>query len=182
MMSKLSHITSSAATPQGPLEVEAAGFSMRSLALSRVSSMASSKHSRLSSLQSSISLAASSVASLNRPEIVATTLSELYKKHGNISSAAHAYKKLVRQQTQDMMLAEDEEEDERSFTEASPEAIEETQALMLQLTKEVDRAAALAVRQISHLKEARQALEAMLAQLEMMTMLWLKKQRTAEHL
>ena len=166
-------------TMQGALEVETTGFSMRSLASSRVSSLASSKHSRLSSLQSSISLAASSIASLNRPEIVASTLSELYKKHGNISSAAHAYKKLVRQQTQDMMLAE-EEEAEGSFTEASPEAIEETQALMLQLTKEVDRAAAVAVRQILYLKETRQALEAMLAQLEMMTMLWVKKQRNEQ--
>ena len=169
---------------QGAIEVEASGLSMRSMASSRLSSMhsmASSKHSRLSSMQSSLSLAASSFTGLNRPQIVATTLTELYNKHGNISSAAHAYKKLLRQQTQEMLLAEEEEEeDEGSFQEASAEAVEQTQALMLQLTKEVERAAATATRQVSHMRETKQALDAMLAQLEMMTMVWVKSQRAAE--
>lgn len=131
-------------------------------------------------MHSSVSLAAASFTSLNRPEVVATTLSELYKKHGNISSAAHAYKKLVRQQTQDLLLADADEDDEGSFHEASPEAVEETQALMLQLTKEVNKAAATAVRQVSHLKETKQTLDTMLAQLEMMTMVWVKNQQVAE--
>lgn len=168
---------------QGAIEVEASGLSVRSMASSRLSSMhsmASSKHSRLSSMQSSLSLAASSFTGLNRPQIVATTLTELYNKHGNISSAAHAYKKLLRQQTQDMLLAEEEEEDEGSFQEASPEAVEQTQALMLQMTKEVERAAVTVARQVSHMRETKQALDAMLAQLEMMTMVWVKSQRAAE--
>lgn len=168
---------------QGAADIEASGLSMhsmRSLASSR--SMASSKESRLSSMHSSASLGAASFISLNRPEVVATTLSELYKKHGNISSAAHAYKKLVRQQTQDLMLAEEDEKDEGSFHEASPEAVEETQALMLQLTKQVDSAAAQAARQVSHLKETKQALDAMLGQLEMMTLVWLRNQQAAEQI
>ncbi|CAF9926520.1 MAG: hypothetical protein HETSPECPRED_006355 [Heterodermia speciosa] len=125
-----------------------------------------------------MSIGASSFTSLNRPEIVATTLSELYKKHGNISSAAHAYKKLVRQQTQDALLVtESDEEEEGSFHEASPAAIEETQAMMLQLVKEANKAAGLATRQLAYLTESRQLLDAMLSQLEMMTMVWLREQR-----
>lgn len=156
---------------QDTLDVEMGGASMYSLT-SRAS-FASSKRSRLTSLASSTSLAAPSFTSLNRSEAVSTTLSELYKKHGNVSSAAHAYKKLVRQRTQDTLLLDlDDEEDEGPQQEASPEAIEATQALMLQLTKEVEKATAAAARQAAHLRETQSGLDDMLAQLEKLTMVW----------
>ena len=155
---------------QDPLDIEVGGASMYSLT-SRAS-FASSKRSRLTSLASSTSLAAPSFTSLNRSEAVSTTLSELYKKHGNVSSAAHAYKKLVRQRTQDTLLLDLDDEDEGSQQETSPGAIEATQVLMLQLTSEVKKATAAAARQAAHLRETQSGLDDMLAQLERMTMVW----------
>lgn len=150
------------------MEVETGGGSMYSLT-SRAS-FASSKHSRLTSLASSTSLAAPSFTSLNRPEEVAAKLSELYKKHGNVSSAAHAYKRLVRQRTQDTQLLE--ADDEESQQGLSPAAIEATQAVMLQLIKEAEKATTATARQLVHLHETQGSLQSMLTQLEMMTMVW----------
>lgn len=151
------------------MEVETGGASMYSLT-SRAS-FASSKHSRLTSFASSTSLAAPSFTSLSRPEEVAATLSELYKKHGNVSSAAHAYKRLVRRRTQDTQLldAHDDEESEQGL---SPAAIEATQTVMLQLIKEAEKATTATARQLVHLHETQGSLQSMLAQLEMMTMVW----------
>lgn len=151
------------------MEVESGGGSMYSLT-SRAS-FASSKHSRMTSLASSTSLAAPSFTSLNRPEEVAATLSELYKKHGNVSSAAHAYKRLVRQRTQDTQLLE-ADEDEESEQGISPAAIEATQSVMLQLIKEAEKATAATARQLVLLHETQGSLQSMLTQLEMMTMVW----------
>ena len=151
------------------MEVESGGGSMYSLT-SRAS-FASSKHSRMTSLASSTSLAAPSFTSLNRPEEVAATLSELYKKHGNVSSAAHAYKRLVRQRTQDTQLLE-ADEDEESEQGISPAAIEATQFVMLQLIKEAEKATAATARQLVLLHETQGSLQSMLTQLEMMTMVW----------
>ena len=134
-------------------------------------SFASSKHSRLTSLASSTSLAAPSFTSLNRPEEVAATLSELYKKHGNVSSAAHAYKRLVRQRTQDTQLLE-ADGDEGSEQGVSPAAIEATQSVMLQLINEAEKATAATARQLVHLHETQGSLQSMSTQLEMMTMVW----------
>ena len=149
------------------MEVESGGGSMYSLT-SRAS-FASSKHSRMTSLASSTSLAAPSFTSLNRPEEVAATLSELYKKHGNVSSAAHAYKRLVRQRTQDTQLLEADDESEHGL---SPAAIEATQSVMLQLIKEAEKATTATARQLVHLHETQGSLQSMLTQLEMMTMVW----------
>ena len=151
------------------MEVETGGASMYSVT-SRAS-FASLKHSRLTSLASSTSLAATSFTSLNRPEKVAATLSELYKKHGNVSSAAHAYKRLVRQTTQDTQLLEaaDDGESEQGL---SPAAIEATQSVRLQLIKEAEKANTATARQLVHLHETHGSLQSMLAQLEMMTMVW----------
>ena len=150
--------------------METGGLSMHSWT-SRAS-ITSSRHSRLSSLASDISLAAPSFTSLNRSEAVSTTLSELYKKHGNVSSAAHAYKKLVRQRTQDTQLLDFPDQDELAQQATSAAAIEATQSVMQQLTKEVEKATAAAARQAAHLREAQFGLDDMLAQLERMTMVW----------
>ena len=151
------------------MEVETGGGSMYSLT-SRAS-FASSKHSRRTSLASSTSLAAPTFTSLNRPEEVAATLSELYKKYGNVSSAAHAYKRLVRQRTQDTQLlqAAGDEESEQGL---SPAAVEATQSVMLQLITEAEKATAATARQLAHLHETQRSLQSMLAQLKMMTMVW----------
>ena len=168
------------AMAQDTMDIETGGASMYSLG-SRAS-FASSKHSRLTSVASSASLAAPSFTSLHRTEAVSSTLSELYKKHGNVSSAAHAYKRLVRQRTRDTNLLEAaEEEDEESEEGASPAAIEATQALMVQLTVEVDRAAAAAARQVAHLHETQGSLSSMLAQLEMMTIFWSRAASSDRH-
>lgn len=151
------------------MEVETGGGSMYSLT-SRAS-FASSKHSRLTSLASSTSLAAPSFTSLNRPEEVAATLSELYKKHGNVSSAAHAYKRLVRQRTQDTQLLQ-ADKDEESEPGLSAAAVEATQSVMLQLINEAEKATAATARQLVHLHETQGSLQSMLTQLEMMTMVW----------
>ena len=153
--------------------METGGLSMHSWT-SRAS-IASSRHSRLSSLASDISLAAPSFTSLNRSEAVSATLSELYKKHGNVSSAAHAYKKLVRQRTQDTQLLDFPDQDELAQQAPSAAAIEATQSVMQQLTKEVEKATAAAARQAAHLREAQFGLDDMLAQLERMTMVWSRK-------
>ncbi len=164
----------SVAMAQDAVDIEMGGASMYSLGSH--ASFASSKHSRLTSLASSASLAAPSFTSLNRPEVVSLTLSELYKKHGNVSSAAHAYKRLVRQQTQDTQLLDlAEEEEEGSEQGASPAAVEATQAVMLQLTKEVERATTATARQLAHLHETQGGLNSMLAQLEMMTRVWARE-------
>ena len=157
---------------QDTVDIETGGVSMYSL--NSQASFTSSKRSRLTSLASSTSLAAPSFTSLNRSQAVSTTLSELYKRHGNVSSAAHAYKKLIRQRTQDTLLLdlEDDDEDGESQQEASPAAIEATQVLMRQLTSEVGKATAAAARQAAHLKETQSGLDDMLAQLERMTMVW----------
>lgn len=159
------------------MDVETGDLSMHSLT-SRASfassrhSFTSSRHSRLSSLASSASLVAPSFTSLDRSEAVSTTLSELYKKHGNISSAAHAYKKLVRQRTQDTQLLDMTDQDEGIQQGASLAAIEATQSVMQQLTEEVEKATAVAARQAAHLRETQSGLDDMLAQLERMTMVW----------
>lgn len=150
--------------------METGGLSMHSWT-SRAS-IASSRHSRLSDLASDISLAAPSFTSLNRSEAVSITLSELYKKHGNVSSAAHAYKKLVRQRTQDTQLLDFPDQYELAQQAPSAAAIEATQSVMQQLTKEVEKATAAAARQAAHLREAQFGLDDMLAQLERMTMVW----------
>lgn len=136
-------------------------------------SFASSKHSRLTSAASSASLAAPSFTSLHRSEAVSTTLSELYKKHGNVSSAAHAYKRLVRQKTQESQLLEAAEEEEEGSEEGpSPAAVEATQAVMMQLIKEAEKATAATARQLVYLHETQGGLDSMLTQLEMMNMVW----------
>ena len=155
---------------QDQLDIETSGLSVHSLT-SRAS-FASSRHSRLSSLASSTSIAAPSFTSLNRSEAVSTTLSELYKKHGNVSSAAHAYKKLVRQRTQDTQLLDLPDQDEVAPQGPSAAAIEATQSVMHQLTKEAEKATAAAARQAAHLRETQSGLDDMLAQLERMTMVW----------
>ena len=160
---------------QDHLGIETSGLSMQSLT-SRAS-FASSRHSRLSSLASSASLAAPSFTSLNRSEAVSTTLSELYKKHGNVSSAAHAYKKLVRQRTQDTQLLDFLDQDEVAQQGASVAAVEATQSVMQQLTKEAEKATAAAARQAAHLRETQSGLNDMLTQLERMTMLWSREHR-----
>ena len=139
--------------------------------VSRASS-ASSRQSKLSSLASSGSLAAPSFTSLNRSEAVSTTLSELYKKHGNVSSAAQAYKKLVRQRTQDTQLLNLEYQDDVLQQGPSPAAIEATRSVMQQLTGEVEKARAAAARQSAHLRETQSGLNDMLAQLERMSLVW----------
>lgn len=158
---------------QETTDIETGGASMYSL--SSHASFASSKHSRLTSAASSASLAAPSFTSLHRSEAVSTTLSELYKKHGNVSSAAHAYKRLVRQKTQESQLveaAEEEEEEEGSEEGPSSAAVEATQAVMMQLIKEAEKATAATARQLVHLRETQGGLNSMLTQLEMMTMVW----------
>lgn len=158
---------------QDNLDIEASGPSMQRL-VSRASS-ASSRQSRLGSLASSNSLAAPSFTSLNRSEAVSTTLSELYKKHGNVSSAAHAYKKLVRQKTQDIQLLSLADQHEVPQQGPSLAAIEATQSVMRQLTKEVKKATAAAARQAAHLRGTQSGLNDMLAQLERMTMVWARE-------
>ena len=155
---------------QDHLDIESSGLSVHSSG-SRTS-FASSRHNRLSSFASSASLAAPSFTSLNRSEAVSTTLSELYKKHGNVSSAAHAYKKLVRQRTQDTQLLDLLDQDEVAQQGPSAAAIEATHSVMQQLTKEVEKATAAAARQAAHLRETQSGLDDMLAQLERMTMVW----------
>ena len=145
--------------------MERGGNSMYSLG-SR-GSFASSRQSKLASLASSVSMTAPSFTSLNRPEEVSITLSELYKKHGTVSSAAHAYKKLIRQRTQDTNLTEPDDGEDEDAKEASPAAVEATQALMTQLTREVEKATQIAARQVSHLQETRSSLISMHDQLEM---------------
>ena len=136
------------------------------------SSFASSRQSKLTSLASSVSMAAPSFTSLNRPEEVSITLSELYKKHGTVSSAAHAYKKLIRQRTQDTNLTEPDDEEDEGAKEASPAAVEATQALMLQLTREVEKATQIAACQVTRLHETQSSLNSMHDQLEMMIRVW----------
>lgn len=160
---------------QDHLDIETSGLSMQSLTYR--ASFASSRHSRLSSLASSASLAAPSFTSLNRSEAVSTTLSELYKKHGNVSSAAHAYKKLVRQRTQDSQLLDLLDQDEVAQQGPSVAAIEATHSVMQQLTKEADKATAAAARQAAHLRETQSSLDDMLTQLERMTMVWSREHR-----
>lgn len=150
--------------------MESGRASMRSLA--SPASFASSRQSRLTSIASSASLAVPSFTRLNRPEAVAITLSELYKKHGNVSKAAHAYKKLVRQQTRESeMAAASEAEDEQSEA-ATQGAVEATSTLMAQMSKEVEKAIYVTAHQVSHLHETQASLNSMLAQLEMMTRIW----------
>lgn len=132
------------------------------------SSFASSRQSKLTSLASSVSMAAPSFTSLNRPEEVSITLSELYKKHGTVSSAAHAYKKLIRQRTQDTNLTEPDDEEDGDAKEASPAAVEATQALLTQLTSKVEKATQIATRQVTHLQETQSSLNSMHDQLEML--------------
>ena len=150
--------------------MEQAGTSMYSLG-SRAS-FASSRQSKLTSLASSVSMAAPSFTSLNRPEEVSVTLSELYKKHGTVSSAAHAYKKLIRQRTQDTNLTELDEAEDQGGEEASSAAVQATQALMTQLTCEVEKATHIAARQVTHLRETQLGLDSMHDQLEMMIKVW----------
>ena len=165
---------------QDTLDIETGDLSMASFT-SRAS-FASSRHSKLSSLASSASLAAPSFTSLNRSEAVSTTLSELYKKHGNVSSAAQAYKKLVRQRTQDTLLEDLADQDEVTQQGASPAAIKATQSVMQQLTTEVEKATAAAARQAAHLRETQSGLDDMLAQLERMTMIWSREYTSRQQL